>query len=165
MVTDLDPSTVAACRARYPHLRAEVMDANRLSLADAGIDVAVSIEVVEHLLQPDRHIAEVARVLKPGGTFLVRTPNRVAADIYYRWSGRYDMPIWHPSTFSHAGLRRALAGVGFSVADLALERLPDSQIQKIPRGLRFMARWPMRWVPAALRPSIVMVATKLRGAP
>lgn len=160
LVTDVDSGAVAACTARFPGLRAEVMDANALTLPTASVDVAISIEVVEHLLAPDRHVAEVARVLRPGGHFLVRTPNRLAADVYYRWAGRYDMPIWHPSTFSHGGLVRLLVRHGFRCEDLPMEELPESQVEKLPRPLRFLARLPMRWIPPSLRPSIVLVATR-----
>lgn len=37
--------------------------------------LALSIEVVEHLLQPELMIKEICRVLKPGGTLIITTPN------------------------------------------------------------------------------------------
>jgi SAM-dependent methyltransferase len=39
-------------------------------------DVVISDNVVEHLTTPAQVFAEVARVLKPGGLFLFKTPNR-----------------------------------------------------------------------------------------
>jgi len=160
LVTDLDPAAIESCRARFPHLRAEVMDANALALEAESIDVAISIEVIEHLLEPERHIAEVSRVLRRGGHFLVRTPNALIANAYYRWIGRYDMAIWHPSTFRFDPLVQLLEETGFSTEDLPMETLPESQIQKIPRALRFLSRVPLRGIPPAWRPSIVLVATK-----
>jgi 2-polyprenyl-3-methyl-5-hydroxy-6-metoxy-1,4-benzoquinol methylase len=48
----------------------------RLPLEDAEFDLVVSIQVVEHLLDPAAGIGELARVLRPGGTLLLSTDNR-----------------------------------------------------------------------------------------
>jgi ubiquinone/menaquinone biosynthesis C-methylase UbiE len=51
-------------------------DLARLPFRDATFDIAISSHVAEHLTQPDRVFAELARVIKPGGRLLVLTPNR-----------------------------------------------------------------------------------------
>ncbi len=38
-------------------------------------DACVSNYVVEHVSSPDTHLKEVGRVLRPGGAYLLRTPN------------------------------------------------------------------------------------------
>ncbi|MVB00167.1 methyltransferase domain-containing protein [Nitratireductor sp. CAU 1489] len=43
---------------------------------DGSFDLVFADNVLEHLADPDRVFAEVARVLKPGGRFLFKTPNR-----------------------------------------------------------------------------------------
>jgi len=43
--------------------------------ADASFDVVVADNVLEHLERPEEVFREVARVLRPGGSFLVKTPN------------------------------------------------------------------------------------------
>ena len=43
---------------------------------DATFDLVFSDNVLEHLDQPEEVFREVARVLKPGGKFLAKTPNR-----------------------------------------------------------------------------------------
>lgn len=70
-VTGVDPTwrnlTVATRRAGGPrYLSAE---AARLPLRDASVDAAVACLVFEHVDDVDAAIAEVARVLRPGGTF------------------------------------------------------------------------------------------------
>jgi SAM-dependent methyltransferase len=51
-------------------------DVQRLPFADASFDAVLAGHVVEHLSRPGVAMAEVARVLKPGGRFLLLTPNR-----------------------------------------------------------------------------------------
>jgi len=45
-------------------------------IADASVDVAISCNVLEHLDNPKAFFREVYRVLKPGGLFLAKTPNK-----------------------------------------------------------------------------------------
>ena len=45
------------------------------NLPDAGFDIIVSVEVLEHVEEDERFVSEVFRVLKPGGIFLMTTPN------------------------------------------------------------------------------------------
>ena len=52
-----------------------VGDASRLPFRDAAFDLVYADNVLEHLDRPELVFAEVARVLKPGGRFLVKTPN------------------------------------------------------------------------------------------
>ena len=68
---------VAAARRRYAALtRVTVADGYHLPLGTAVVDAAVLSEVLEHLAQPERALAEVARVLRPGGRLLVCVPYR-----------------------------------------------------------------------------------------
>lgn len=43
---------------------------------EASFDLVFADNVLEHLASPERVFAEIARVLKPGGSFLFKTPNR-----------------------------------------------------------------------------------------
>jgi len=46
-----------------------------LPLAEASLDMLLCCEVVEHLPDPQAAIAEMARILKPGGYAFITTPN------------------------------------------------------------------------------------------
>lgn len=53
-----------------------VSDAGGIPYSDASFDVVFSDNVVEHLSDPLAVFREVHRVLKPGGVFLFKTPNK-----------------------------------------------------------------------------------------
>ena len=56
--------------------RAFVLEGREFPLEDASFDAAVSNYVVEHVDDPEMHFREVRRVLRPGGAYVFRAPNR-----------------------------------------------------------------------------------------
>jgi len=52
-----------------------IYDGGAWPLEDASLDGVVADYVLEHVEHPSAVVAEVARVLKPGGVFLFRAPN------------------------------------------------------------------------------------------
>ncbi len=48
-----------------------VMDAGRLAFADASFDVAVAMYVITTVPDPDAALAEMSRVVRPGGTIII----------------------------------------------------------------------------------------------
>src|SRR6059058_4296005 len=46
-----------------------------LPFADGEFDLVLSSQVIEHVLDPDRALAELARVLRPGGKLVISTDN------------------------------------------------------------------------------------------
>jgi SAM-dependent methyltransferase len=50
-------------------------DMTQSKLPDNSFDYVVAIEVLEHVEEDSKFIEQVYRVLKPGGTFLMTTPN------------------------------------------------------------------------------------------
>ena len=48
-----------------------------LPLADSSVDALIVLELLEHVPDPGRVVAELARVLKPGGTVLISVPSAV----------------------------------------------------------------------------------------
>jgi SAM-dependent methyltransferase len=54
----------------------KLSDASQIPYPDAAFDVAFADNVMEHLADPKAVLGEVCRVLRPGGVFLFKTPNR-----------------------------------------------------------------------------------------
>ncbi|MEY8017311.1 class I SAM-dependent methyltransferase [Mycobacterium servetii] len=112
---DYDEATVAHVRDRYP--RVEVMQANlaRLPLPDASIDVVVNFQVIEHLWDQGRFVAECARVLRPSGLLMMSTPNRIT------FSPGRDTPVnpFHTRELDAAELADLLVAGGFAGPELS----------------------------------------------
>lgn len=75
---DIAPPTVRAARAAFGHrrLRSAVSDVRRLPFANASFDAIYSMGTVEHFDETEEAVAELARVLRPGGRLVLGVPNR-----------------------------------------------------------------------------------------
>lgn len=69
---DLNPTGIEYCRSRHrvPNLEFRQGDAEELPFADAAFDVVVNVESSHLYPRFPRFLAEVARVLRPGGSFV-----------------------------------------------------------------------------------------------
>lgn len=159
--SDLTSTTLQEMRRRLGQIDLVATDAELLPFQNRTFDVLISSDVVEHLPNLARHIGEVARVLSIGGSFLIKTPNRLMAERYYRLRGLYDAYFWHPSMCSPSEIRLMLQRNGFDVIFLPVPRLTDAQLRKIPmKRLRSIAsRVPLSRLPLRLRPHLEIVAT------
>jgi SAM-dependent methyltransferase len=72
---DLDRSHADAPSNREPRTSFVCGDATRLPFADARFDAVTMFDVIEHVPDDSRAMAEALRVLRPGGMLLVSTPN------------------------------------------------------------------------------------------
>ena len=90
-------------------LRAAVT-APGLPVADGAADVVIMGELIEHLVDPDGAIAEVRRVLRPGGSLLLSTPNLAA------WYNRGLLAVGIQPVFSEVSLRGVFGRPGRVVA-------------------------------------------------
>jgi SAM-dependent methyltransferase len=75
LVAGLDPDIGSLREHRAPALASACGLAEDLPYADHAFDLVCCSWVLEHLTEPERAFAEVARVLRPGGCFVFLTPN------------------------------------------------------------------------------------------
>lgn len=71
---DLTPQTVEAIRGLVEH-DVHLVTEDRLPFADGEFDIVVVADMVEHVEHEAAFVAELARVLKPGGRLVVNTPH------------------------------------------------------------------------------------------
>jgi SAM-dependent methyltransferase len=77
---DYSSEAVAAAASRYAPdgLRVAQMDALDLAFAAGSFDGACSSHLIEHFTDPEPHVAELARVVRPDGLVCILTPNKPA---------------------------------------------------------------------------------------
>lgn len=124
---DISPAAIRDARQRYTTngVRYQVGDCYDLPFEPGSFDVVVANEMIEHVDDHDALMAEVRRVLVPGGLFLVSTPNK---PVYNRYktpnpyhTSEMDLPEFHRLLCRHftavrmTGSRMALVSVGFSL--------------------------------------------------
>jgi 2-polyprenyl-3-methyl-5-hydroxy-6-metoxy-1,4-benzoquinol methylase len=79
VATDLDQAHLDHAQPlvdRYPNLRLVTDDITRSKLSDAGFDLILCSEVLEHIPDTEGVIAGLRRLLAPGGILILSTPQR-----------------------------------------------------------------------------------------
>lgn len=71
---DTNPHVVRACRQAGFHSTIANVE-KKLPFANNSFDIVTANQIIEHLLDVDRFVSEVYRVLKPSGTALISTEN------------------------------------------------------------------------------------------
>ena len=106
---DLSPEAVEFAKGHYsagPRASFVVDDACHLSLVrDQSFDLVVSFETIEHVPYPELFLTAIRRVLRPDGTFIVSTPNRLCLSPGNSLSSKPENPFhlreWDQSEFIH----------------------------------------------------------------
>ena len=138
---EMAADVAAHSAARYPLVAVVRGDLQRIPVADGAVEVVVSSQVVEHLHDQAGFVAECARVLRPAGTLVLSTPNRLT------FSPGLASPVnpFHTRELSPDEL-----------ADLLAPRFAVARMLGISHGRR-LRRWERRHGS--------LVAAQLAGAP
>lgn len=116
-----------------PALKFSIGNAEHLSdLPDCSFDIVVSFETIEHVQNVDSYLAEMHRVLRVGGLYIVSTPDRRLASSMYMLRRRPNNQ-YHVREFTRSEFLRAVRH-RFEVRELLGQAF-------IRRGLVF---WPVQ---------------------
>jgi SAM-dependent methyltransferase len=131
----------------FDHFNLEV---DRFPYADGSFDVVLFCDILEHLLlDPDHAVAEMHRVLRPGGHLILTTPNATRlASLIALAKGRSNFPGYSP----HGPYGRH--NREFSLAEV-LSLLARAGLTIVARDVRNIYPHPWRSsVVQSLRPSV-----------
>jgi SAM-dependent methyltransferase len=150
---DLDQPTLAHARESYPQTHFVRGDVSRFPFEVA--DAVVCLQVLEHLEDPDGFLEACASVLRPGGTLVLSTPNRLTFPA--------GINPFHVHEFDPGELA-ALVGRRFSEVHLhgishgpGLRLLDRSLGEPVQHRL---VRTPYRELPMAVRTILRMVTAR-----
>ncbi len=90
-----------------------------LKVHQEGVDIAVTFQVIEHVLNPRAFLTEIAALLKPGGTLLIATPNR--DDILTKLLPEEFLPFFYRTAHRWYFDRQSLRYCVETVGDLKVE--------------------------------------------
>jgi len=149
---DASPSMIAAARGSDPSMDLRIADATTLPLEDGSADLAVAFMTLHDIDAMPRAVAEIARILVPGGRlcFAIVHPinsagrfERSAADAPFVISGDYLRPFTFSETVERDGLTMtfhsrhrpleayfaALGDAGFVVEALREPAIPEHALE------------------------------------
>ncbi|MBT2368180.1 class I SAM-dependent methyltransferase [Streptomyces sp. ISL-10] len=149
---DWSQDALRRARPRLAHVVRGELDRGGLPFADGCADAVLFSEVVEHLVDPDRALDEVRRILRPGGHLMLSTPNLAAwynrALLLAGWQpvfsevslrGIHGRPgrevVGHLRLYTARALRSFLTASDFEVVTIA-----GAPFHGVPRGLRWLDR-------------------------
>lgn len=110
---EYDEAAVAHARAAYPHVATARANLASMPVVDGGADVAVTLQVIEHLWDLRGFLGDCARLLRPGGLLVVTTPNR---PVFSPGLARGEKPTnpFHVEELDAEQLHDLLAAAGFA---------------------------------------------------
>jgi SAM-dependent methyltransferase len=87
-------------------------DARHLPLPTASVDLIIALDVLEHIDDDARALAEIHRVLRPGGTLFASVPCDMRL-----WSS-HDVALGHVRRYTRETLSSVVTGSGLQLDDL-----------------------------------------------
>jgi len=112
---DISDRAVAYARKEF-NLKVDVATLDELARNKNRFDVITLWHVLEHFVDPFKHLLQVRSLLNEGGICVIEVPNlnslkfRIAGN---KWHGG-NHPLYHRTFFSMGTLRNALVKTGFS---------------------------------------------------
>ncbi len=182
LVHDSYPESQIMLRQRFPASSVLPPTTDGIPLPEGAVDAATALDVLEHIEDDAAAVAELYRVLRPGGRLVVTVPASMAL-----WSD-WDVTLRHFRRYDRKGLGALFAGPGWEVERLtytniftwpavyllrkwrklrpaapgsvrAEDKVPPAWLNQLLRFL-FTAPAISSWFPAPFGVSLLLVARK-----
>jgi SAM-dependent methyltransferase len=137
---DLSREAVAEARERIGPWFSTVSDASEES-PSSGADLVISLETIEHVVDPLAFVKALVERARPGGKVLVTTPNRDPLPGSIEWWS--DLPPVHLYWFGEASLRSMASAVGCDVSFLDFTAYHERHHASVPDGTRKVLPMPI----------------------
>ncbi len=111
-------------------------DAQALPFASGSFDVVVSLDTIEHLPDDRAAVAEIFRVLRPGGVFVMNVPA-----FAWLW-GPHDIALMHFRRYRVPEVATLLASAGFELEKISYSVFFLFPIVVVRRFLERLRRGP-----------------------
>ena len=108
-VRGIDASSESVALTQAQGVNAAQADATSIPAQDATSDVVIALDVLEHVQNPEVALAEIYRVLKPGGTLVVFVPAYM-----FLWSVTDELSH-HYRRYTRRELVASVSATGFEV--------------------------------------------------
>lgn len=135
--TEVNPDYIAIAKEEFGVELVPLTHETALPFPDASFDVVMSFDVFEHIPDTRGHLAEVRRVLAPGGVYLIGTPNKwtnIPFEILKRRSfTKYRE--YHMSVHSYGEIKNRLARSGFRAQFVFVPLVNEYFLEKMQRYL------------------------------
>ena len=134
---ETNPTRIDESRRLYDALPIHLTAGTSLPFPDEQFDIVLSFDVLEHIPDTDAHVAEVRRVLKPGGWLLLQTPNKWTNSMFetIRWRSFSKWRVDHCSLHNYWQLARRLSTLGFDVGFADVKVVTPFYREKVRRYL------------------------------
>ena len=154
-------------RRWFGDLPVQRVNGTALPFTDASFDVVMSFDVFEHIPDSDAHIAEVRRVLRPGGAYILQTPNKWTNVVFetIRWRSFTKFREDHCSLHTLGQLRGRFSRHGFTTRAYDVAVVNDFFRAKVRRHLGALGHAAIGMInpdrlPLAWRTNLYLRATK-----
>ena len=149
---DVDHPLLLSRKGEFSGVRWVVADAHPLPFRAQAFDALFAGELIEHLADPAAGVREFHRVLRPGATLILTTPNRKRLANVVDRSDRPYSPD-HLSELTYDEVRALLQDAGFDVvhrSGLHLELLLN-WLSPLPKLDRLQRAWNRPWAVPLMR--------------